>query len=83
MQKIRCQYGAVLPRRPQHFIVRCRQIIDLGSQSPEPAIVGFAVPGLLSDQAQQGGVDFQEGMRRRRAALKVGPVVYDDEERTF
>jgi hypothetical protein len=40
------------------------------------------VPGLLGDQTQQAGVDFQEDMRRRRAA-RTGPVVYEDEERTF
>jgi hypothetical protein len=46
------------------------------------------VPGLLAGQGGQKdgyrpGLDFQEDMRRRRAALKVGPVVYEDEERTF
>jgi hypothetical protein len=39
----------------------------------------------IRDGQQDGypsGVDFQEDMRRRHAAIR-GPVVYEDEERTF
>jgi hypothetical protein len=55
---------------------------------PLPAIAGMAVPGLLGDQAQQAGEAFQEDrrqreMRRRAGLLTPGPVVYEDEERTF
>jgi hypothetical protein len=35
------------------------------------------------EDGYQPGVDFQEDMRRRRAALLSGPVTYYDEERTF
>jgi hypothetical protein len=61
-----------------------------GKRELLPGIAGFAVPGLLAEPSQEDGYqpgrDFQEDMRRRRAALrgeKVGPVVYQDEERTF
>jgi hypothetical protein len=42
--------------------------------------------GFLAEPqpGQDAGIDFQEDMRRRRAALRPpGPVVYEDEERTF
>ena len=54
----------------------------MGQEEILAATAAFGGRGLLADQSGQGGVDFQEDMRRRRAAIR-GPVVYEDEELTF
>jgi hypothetical protein len=52
-----------------------------GNKELLPATAAFAVPGLLADQGgkhdDRSGGDFQENMRRRRASLRSGPVVYE------
>ena len=51
--------------------------------------IAIPLPGLLADQGAkqdgyQPGANFQVNMRRRHAALRSsGPVVYQEEERSF